>query len=167
MSPAAVPKVAGASVTAQGELSWPRLANLCSRSPLVLNTSTNPLPGPATSSCFDVVLLGECDEQPAADVVDAERREAGGDARVGEGFDQVEVAVEHFDLAEAEVRCVEELASGGGRQGKAFVDGADVAYRVGDARAVDGDDGVRPINGRVPAEKCAVLGGEEESAGPR
>src|SRR4029077_15236434 len=33
--------------------------------------------------------------------------------------------------------------------------------------AVDGDDGVPPINGRVPAEKCSVLGGEQEAAGPR
>src|SRR6266700_4238915 len=57
MSPPRAPKVGGASVTAHGESSLPRLANRCSRTPFGENTSTNPLPAPATSSCLSAFCL--------------------------------------------------------------------------------------------------------------
>jgi hypothetical protein len=59
------------------------------------------------------VLFGEGDVQVAADVVNSERGEADWDGGVGEAVDQVEVAVEDLDGAEAEVGGVEELAGGG------------------------------------------------------
>src|SRR5712692_1977658 len=57
MSPPNAPKVDGASVTAHGESSLPRLANRCRRTPFGENSSTNPLPGPAESSCFNASCL--------------------------------------------------------------------------------------------------------------
>ena len=56
------------------------------------------------------VLFGEGDVQVAADVVNPERSEASRDGGVGEAVDQVEVAIEDLDSAEAEVGGVEELA---------------------------------------------------------
>src|SRR5207237_630275 len=56
MSPPKAPKLVGASVTAQGESSLPRLTSRWSRSPFGAKTSTNPLPGRAASSS----LPGPC-----------------------------------------------------------------------------------------------------------
>jgi hypothetical protein len=63
------------------------------------------------------VLLGEGDVQVAADVVDAERGEAGRDGGVGEAVDLAEFSVEDLDGAEAEVGGVQELAGRGADQG--------------------------------------------------
>src|SRR5579864_4230891 len=59
MSPPKAPKVAGASVTAHGELSRSWLASRCSRVPFGAKTSTKPLPGPASSSCLAAFCLAK------------------------------------------------------------------------------------------------------------
>src|SRR4029077_20093210 len=111
------------------------------------------------------VLFGEGDVQVAADVVNSERGETSGDGGVGEAVDQVEVAIEYLDGAEAEVGGVEELAGRGAHQGESLVHRAGVASIVGDGGPVHGDDGVGGIDGGVPADDGAVLGGEQEPGG--
>src|ERR1700755_2404882 len=59
MSPPKAPKVAGAAVTAHGELSGPWLASRCSRVPSGAQTSTKPLPRPASSSCLAASCLAK------------------------------------------------------------------------------------------------------------
>src|SRR4029077_19164255 len=108
------------------------------------------------------VLFGEGDVQVAADVVNSERGEAGWDGGVGEAVDKVEVAIEDLDGAEAEVGGVEELAGGGADQGESLVYRAVVAGLVGDGGPVHGDDRGGGVDGGVPADNGAVLGGEQE-----
>ncbi len=121
--------------------------------------------GPCVVVVLAGALLGEGDVEVAADVVDPERGEAGGDRRVGEAVDEVEVAVEDVDPAEAEARRVDELAARRRHEGEALVVGADVARAVGRGRAVDGDHCVRVVDVRVPAGDRPVLGREQEEGG--
>src|SRR4029077_21250686 len=58
--------------------------------------------GPRVVVVLAGALLGEGNVELAADVVDPERREPGRDRGVDEAVDEVEVAVEHVDRAEAE-----------------------------------------------------------------
>src|SRR6266849_6315204 len=68
------------------------------------------------------VLPGERHEQVATDVVDSEWRKTRGDSWVRKDVDDVEVAVEDFHLAEAEVRRIQELAGGRGHEREALID---------------------------------------------
>ena len=113
------------------------------------------------------LLLCEGDEQLPTDVMDPERGEPSRDSRIGEGRDEVEATVENLDRAEAEVGRVEEGAGRSRHQREALVDRADIACRVGDRRAIDGDDSVDAVNGWAPANNRAVLGREKESTGTR
>src|SRR5246127_744965 len=111
------------------------------------------------------VLLGEGDVQVAADVVDAERGEAGRDGGGGGAGGPAEAAIEDLDGAEPEVGGVQELAGRGADQGESLVFRAVVAGPVGDGGPVHGDDRAGGIDGGVPAGDRAVLGGEQEPGG--
>src|SRR5579859_6796781 len=93
------------------------------------------------------VLFREGDVQVAADVVNPERGETGRDGGVGEAVDQVEVAIEDLDGAEAEVGGVQELAGRGAHQGQSLVYRAVVAGLVGDRGPVHGDDRAGGVDG--------------------
>src|SRR4029077_11808583 len=111
------------------------------------------------------VLFGEGDVQGDADVVNSERGEGRWDGGGGEAVDQVEVAIENLDGAEAEVGGVEEFAGWGAHQGESLVHRAVVAGLVGGGGPVHGGDRVGGIDGAVPAGDGAVLGGEQEPGG--
>ena len=115
------------------------------------------------------VLLGVSHVDPAADVLDPERRKAGGKRAVDKGAGPqrllVKLPVEHIDRAEPEVARVQVVGPAEGSVRQPLVDRAHVARTISGGRPVDGDHRGGRLDGRVPAEDGAVLGREQEPAG--
>src|SRR6266849_1510431 len=120
------------------------------------------------------VLLGIGHEEIAVEVLDAERREARGDHRIGEaavGRGAGEgaaggVGAVDLDRAGAEIGREQEHAMHIDAGGEALVDGA--VGGVGDGRIVDGDDRVAGRGEAAgPGGDRAVLGGEDEAGRQR
>ena len=108
------------------------------------------------------LLLGECHQQLAAVLTDAEGRKTRGQPWVGENIDQVEVSVEHFDGTEAEVGRKEEFAGVGGDQRQALVHCPAVALGVDRVGAIHREHGVVLVDSWIPSGDGAVLTGKDE-----
>ena len=84
-APLAAPKPWGAGAMPHGALSAPREAKRRSRVPLGVVDVDETLAGPGDFVFGVGVLLGVGDDDPAGHGLDAERRVAGGEGRIGEG----------------------------------------------------------------------------------
>ena len=96
-----------------------------------------------------VVLLGICNKNFAIEISDAERRIISRKVRINEavGIHLMKVFIEGMNLACMEICRIQEIVTVGDAERCAFVDGAvNTMVRA----VIDGDDGVRPIQRRVP-----------------
>src|SRR4029077_2762098 len=97
-----------------------------------------------------VVLLRVGHEDFAIEISDAERSVPSRKVRIHKavGIYLMKVFIEGVNLARMKICRIQEIVTVGDTEGSAFVDGAvNTMVRA----VIDGDDGVRPIQSRVPS----------------